>query len=266
MKAKFILFQCLLFLVSIMQAQTINDYLDQYRIVPQMISQHPDGEWLLSASSKETKPQLLRLSPINETEANIDTLNFGYYLNVSKLSNDGDHLLYGFADTIQDVRKTYMRKYDNGQFSEPIDFREKTGLKALTYFMLDKDNNVYFYTYAKDPKGLYRIMKVDENRYGKAELLLPNRSNYVPFSPLILDDQTMLLAQHGVDDQSVNGIYVSQKTDGVWQTPKKIEDWPYGWSLGFDKDGNIIYLNAQTRRVESFNKSTVWNTINPLIN
>ena len=47
---------------------------------------------------------------------------------------------------------------------------------------------------------------------------------------------------------------------------KKIEGWPYGWSLGFDKDGNIIYLNAQTRRVESFNKSTVWNTINPLIN
>ena len=266
MKTKFILLPCLLLVVSIAQAQSINDYLDQYQIIPQMISQHPDGEWLISASSKESKPQLLRLSPINETEANIDTLNFGYYLNVSKLSNDGDHLLYGFADTIQDVRKTYMRKYENGQFSKPIDFREKTGLKSLTYFMLDEDENVYFYSYTKKPKGLYRIMKADEDRYNEAELLLPNKPNYVPFSPLLLDEQTMLLAQHGVDDQSVNGIYVSQKTDGKWQTPKKIEGWPYGWSLGFDKDGNIIYLNAQTRRIESFSKSMVWNTINTLIN
>ncbi|TKS55720.1 hypothetical protein [Mesohalobacter halotolerans] len=265
MKLKLLLAEILLLVNSVAPAQNINNYLDQYQIIPQMISQHPNGEWFISANSKGTTPQLFKLTPINEEEAKIDTLDYGFYLNISKLSNDGDHLLYAFADTIQDVRKTYLRTYENGQFSEPVDFRKMTGLKALTYFMVDKNENVYFYTYAKDPKGLYRIMKTDEDRYGKAELLLPNRSNYVPFSPLLLDEKTMLLAQHGVDDQSVNGIYVSQKTAGKWQTPVKIEDWPYGWSLGFDKNGDIIYINAQTRRTEYYKLEEVQKTLKNLI-
>jgi hypothetical protein len=217
-----------------------------------MISQHPDGEWFISGSLKGSTPQLLKLSPTNDNQLKLDTLDYGFYQNISKLSNDGDHLFYAFADTIQDVRKTYLRSYKDGKLGKPRDFRKMTGLKALTYFMVDKNENVYFYTYAKDPKGLYRIMKTDEDCYGKAELLFSNRSNYVPFSPLLLNEKTMLLAQHGVDDQSVNGIYVSQKTAGKWQTPVKIKDWPYGWSLGFDKNGDIIYINAQTRRIEYY--------------
>ena len=115
-------------------AQDINTYLEKYDISPNMISQHPDGEWFISGSLNGSTPQLLKLTPTNDKQLKLDTLDYGYYLNVSKLSNDGDHLLYGFADTIQDVRKTYMRKYENGQLSEPVDFRENDGLKSVDLF------------------------------------------------------------------------------------------------------------------------------------
>jgi len=245
-------------------AQDINTYLDKYDITPNMISQHPDGEWFISGSLKGSTPQLLKLTPTDDKQLQLDRLDYGFYQNISKLSNDGDHLLYAFADTIQDKRKTYLRSYKDGKLGKPMDFRKMTGLKALTYFMVDKNENVYFYTYAKDPKGLYRIMKTDEDRYGKAELLLPNRSNYVPFSPLFIDENTMLLAQHGQDDQSVNGIYFSVEKDGEWQEPIKINDLPYGWSLGFDKSGDLIYINAKTKRIEHYNFEEIKHTINEL--
>jgi hypothetical protein len=239
-------------------SQDINTYLDKYKLYPNMISQHPDGEWFLSTKPIESgTPELVKITPESPTEAKIDTLDYGFYLNISKLSNDGDHLLYAFADTIQDVRKTYMRPYKNGELGEPLDFRALTGLKSLTYFMIDKVDNVYFYSYSKSPKGIYRVLKQENGRYSEAELLIPKRPDLVPFSPLLLDDKTMLMAIHGEDDQSTNGIYVSKKTDNTWAKTLKIEDMPYGWSLGFDKDGHVIYINAKTRRIEKYSQNTI---------
>ncbi len=246
-------------------AQDINDYLDQYDITPNMISQHPDGEWFVSGSLKDSTPQLLKLTPTEDKQLQLDTLDYGFYQNISKLSNDGDHLLYAFADTIQDVRKTYLRTYKDGKLGKPLDFRKMTRLKALTYFMVDDNENVYFYTYAREPKGLYKISKQDENAYGEAELLIPNRPNLVPFSPLLLDEKTMLLAQHGQDDQNVNGIYCSVAKDGEWQEPIKIERLPYGWSLGFDKYGDLIYINAKTKRIEHYNLEDLKKILKKLI-
>ena len=265
MKLKLLLAESLLLVNLVAPAQNINNYLDQYQIIPQMISQHPDGEWFVSGSLKGSTPQLLKLTPTDDKQLQLDTLNYGFYQNISKLSNDGDHLLYAFADTIQDVRKTYLRSYKNGKLGKSRDFRKMTGLKALTYFMVDKNENVYFYTYAREPKGLYRVMKEGQNNYSVAELLIPNRPNLVPFSPLLLDENTMLLAQHGKEDKSVNGIYVSRKIDNQWQTPVKIEGWPYGWSLGFDKDGDIIYINAKTKKIEYYNLEEIKQTINELL-
>ena len=264
MKLKLLLAESLLLVNLVAPAQNINNYLDQFQIIPQMISQHPDGKWFISGSLNGSTPQSIKLTPTNDNQLKLDTLDYGFYQNISKLSNDGDHLLYAFADTIKDVRKTYMRTYENGQFSEPIDFREKTGLQSLTYFMLDKNENVYFYSYTKKPKGLYKITN-ENGEYQKATLLIANRPNFVPFSPLLLDENTMLLAQHGKEDKSVNGIYVSRKIDNQWQTPVKIEGWPYGWSLGFDKDGDIIYINAKTKKIEHYNLEEIKHTINELL-
>jgi hypothetical protein len=115
--------------------------------------------------------------------------------------------------------------------------------------MIDEPGNVYFYTYGMDPKGIYKIEK-DEEGYGETELLIANRPNFVPFSPLLIDENTMLLAQHGQGDNSVNGIYVSKKGNNGWSTPKKLEGLPYGWSLGFGEDNDIVYLVAETRKVK----------------
>jgi hypothetical protein len=237
--------------VSDSHSQEINDVIEQFDLSPQMISYHSDGEWFMSNRTDGDNPfELLRISGVKTNDAKIDTLDFGHYLNVSKLSNDGDQLLYGFLDTLQaePQRRTYMRRYENGSFSEPIDFREESGLNALTYFMIDEPGNVYFYTYNLDPKGIYRIDKTD-NGYKDPKLLISNRPNYVAFSPLLLDEDTLLLAQHGQDDNSVNGIYVSKRKDGEWVTPVKLKDLPYGWSLGFGENDSIIYLIAESRMV-----------------
>jgi hypothetical protein len=149
-----------------------------------------------------------------------------------------------------------MRPYKNGELGEPTDFRALTGLESLTYFMIDKDDNVYFYSYSKQPKGIYRVMKQEDGSYSEAELIISKRPDLVPFSPLLLDENTMLMAIHGEEDKSTNGIYVSRKTKDNWQKPVKLKDWPYGWSLGFDKDKNIIYINTRTRRIERFDPKT----------
>jgi len=232
------------------RAQTINDVIERYDLSPQMISYHPNGEWIMSSSSDGENPYLLiRIDDAETTEAEIDTLDYGYYLNISKLSNDGDELLYGFLDTLKTERNTYLRTYEDGTFSEPVDFREKTGLNALTYFMIDEPGNIYFYTYDLDPKGIYKLEKTVDG-YGEPMLLISNRPNYVPFSPLLIDETTMLLAQHGQDDNSVNGIYVSKKENSRWSTPVKLEGLPYGWSLGFGEENSVIYLIAETRKVK----------------
>ena len=234
------------------RAQSINEVIEQYDLSPQMISYHPEGEWIMSTRSEGDNPfLLLRIDGIEMAETEIDTLDYGYYLNISKLSNDGDQLLYGFLDTLgtDSQRRTYLRTYENDTFGEPLDFREKTGLNALTYFMIDEPGNVYFYTYGMDPKGIYKIEK-DAEGYGEPELLIANRPNFVPFSPLLIDENTMLLAQHGQGDNSVNGIYVSKKGNNGWSTPKKLEGLPYGWSLGFGEDNDIVYLVAETRKVK----------------
>lgn len=261
MKKTILLSICFL-VMKVVTSQDINTYLDKYKLYPNMISQHPDGEWFLSTKPvKSGTPELVKITPVSLTEAKIDTLDYGFYLNISKLSNDGDHLLYAFADTIQDVRKTYMRPYKNGELGKPTDFRALTGLESLTYFMVDKDENVYFYSYSKQPKGIYRVMKQEGGSYSEAELIIPKRPDLVPFSPLLLDEKTMLMAIHGEEDKSTQGIYVSWKTKDNWQKPVKLKYWPYGWSLGFDQDGNIIYLNAKTRRIESFDKKATMTTI-----
>jgi uncharacterized protein YxeA len=236
--------------LSDIQAQTINGVIEKYELTPQMISYHPNGEWIMSSSSEGNNPYLLiRIDDVKTTEAEIDTLDYGYYLNISKLSNDGDELLYGFLDTLKSERKTYLRTYEDGTFSEPVDFRKKTGLNALTYFMIDEPGNVYFYTYDLDPKGIYKLEKTADG-YGEPALLISNRPNYVAFSPLLIDETTLLLAQHGQDDNSVNGIYVSKKENSRWSTPVKLEGLPYGWSLGFGEEDSVIYLIAETRKVK----------------
>ena len=236
--------------LSDIQAQTINGVIEKYELTPQMISYHPNGEWIMSSSSEGNNPYLLiRIDDFKTTEAEIDTLDYGYYLNISKLSNDGDELLYGFLDKLKSERKTYLRTYEDGTFSEPVDFRKKTGLNALTYFMIDEPGNVYFYTYDLDPKGIYKLEKTADG-YGEPALLISNRPNYVAFSPLLIDETTLLLAQHGQDDNSVNGIYVSKKENSRWSTPVKLEGLPYGWSLGFGEEDSVIYLIAETRKVK----------------
>ena len=236
--------------LSDIQAQTINGVIEKYELTPQMISYHPNGEWIMSSSSEGNNPYLLiRIDDVKTTEAEIDTLDYGYYLNISKLSNDGDELLYGFLDTLKSERKTYLRTYEDGTFSEPVDFRKKTGLNALTYFMIDEPGNVYFYTYDLDPKGIYKLEKTADG-YGEPALLISNRPNYVAFSPLLIDETTLLLAQHGQDDNSVNGIYVSKKENSRWSTPVQLEGLPYGWSLGFGEEDSVIYLIAETRKVK----------------
>ena len=263
---KTILLSISLLIMNFVTSQNINTYLDKYKLYPNMISQHPDGEWFLSTKPIESgTPELVKITPVSRTEAKIDTLDYGFYLNISKLSNDGDHLLYAFADTIQDVRKTYMRPYKNGELGEPTDFRAFTGLESLTYFMIDKDDNVYFYSYSKSPKGIYRVLKQEDGKYSEAELLIPKRPDLVPFSPLFLDDETMLMAIHGEEDQSTNGIYVSIKKNNTWKKPVKMEDMPYGWSLGFDKNGHVIYINAKTRRIERYSQNTIRKAIDKTI-
>lgn len=254
-KALFIMFistQCI-------KAQIINSILESNDIKPQMISYHPDGDWLISSKANNgNKFHLVRIQNYQTNSPKIDTLDFGYYQNVSKLSNDGDEFLYGFLDTLQQKpqRRTFLRKYENSRFSEPIDFKKETGLNALTYFMLEDNGDVYFYTYDLSPKGIYKVTKLEKS-YSEPELLIANRPNYVPFSPLLIDNKTMIMAQHGQEDKSINGIYVSRYYDGKWELPKKLEGLPYGWSLGFGEQNSIIYLVSKTRKVKEISMETL---------
>jgi len=244
-------------------AQAINSVMKKYGIVPQMVSYHPDDEWFISSKSDDgNKFILLQIRDYQTSKPKIDTLDFGYYLNISKLSNDGDELLYGFLDTLsaEPTRRTYLRKYSNGSFSEPTDLRKKTGFGALTYFMLNDTGDIYFYTYDLQPKGLYKIEK-KADQYSEPKLLIANRPNYVPFSPIMLDEKTMLLAQHGQEDKRVNGIYVSKKDNDQWSTPVKLEGLPYGWSLGYGKGDTIVYLVAETRMVKELSRKALKATI-----
>lgn len=245
--------------IQCINAQNINSILESNDIHPQMISYHPSGDWLISSKvNNGSKFQLIRIRDYQTKELQIDTLYFGYYQNISKLSNDGDEFLYSFLDTLQQKpeRKTYLREYKNGRFGEPIDFKLETGLNALTYYMIEDNGDVYFYTYDLSPKGIYKLKKLEKG-YSEPKLLIANRPNYVPFSPLLIDKNTMIMAQHGKEDKSVNGIYASRYNDGKWRLPKKLDGLPYGWSLGFGKEDNIIYLIAATRKVKEISIETL---------
>jgi len=238
--------------ISIGQDRHINELLNLYDLNPQMISYHPDGEWLISTqSSGKNKSVLIHLKLNSGGDlVDMDTLNYGYYINISKLANDGDHLIYSFLDTLSQNRKTYKRSYIDGKFSEPVDIKAMSGIPTLTYFMMDSNEDIYYYTYDQDPNGIY-LTRFINGEYQAPEILIPNRPNHVPFSPFLLDESTMILAQHGVEDKSVNGIYVSHRHNGNWQEPIKLDGLPYGWSIGIAPESNeILYLTSAEKRVE----------------
>ncbi|HKK75661.1 MAG TPA: hypothetical protein VJ953_11360 [Saprospiraceae bacterium] len=112
MKSLFCLFTFFLGWSSLVQAQVINDFLDQYGINPVTISFHPSGDALVSTSLDQSDlSQYLLLISKEQGTFRVDTLETSRP-NRSAFSRGGEYLVYNYFDPVSGDFYTAKRKYD----------------------------------------------------------------------------------------------------------------------------------------------------------
>lgn len=229
------------------KAQTegeINAFLQEYDISPQTISIHPDGALLISSSyNRELKNNfLIHATGIGSESIQIDTLDVNRPTR-SAFSKDGNYILY---NEIEETQKTVVRSYGGlNNIGPEFNLTQETGFDAMYYYSL-QDSIFAFYTYVTEesPQNGVYISLFDGAGASKPEQLFQNGNNRVFFSPLLLNESTMILAAHGQEDNSTNGVYISRKDEGVWAYPKQLVDIPYGYSFDWVDDETIMYITS----------------------
>jgi hypothetical protein len=227
----------------------INDFLEQKNIGLQTVSLHPNGTILISSSyNRESENNYLihvrglNQSNLNQREVTLDTLDVNRPSR-SAFSKNGKYIIY---NEIDDGQRTLLRSYDGiDNLGEEINLTEATGYDAMYYYSL-QDSTFLFYTYVEEdhPDNGVHVSTFDGTALSQSRLVFPNGNNRVFFSPLLLDSSTMILAAHGQEDSSTNGVYISKRVNGSWQYPDLLKDLPYGYSFDWVDSNTVMYYTS----------------------
>ena len=246
--------------------EQINSLLDSLNINPITISFHPEGDILIStAYNRSDKSQYLLLITKPEGKVNIDTLSTSRP-NRSAFSSDGEYLVHNFQDEVSVEFYTVKRKYDGPQnIGVPYYLSERLFVDNMYYYFMDDHQDFYYYTYNRENRsdGGLLYAKFENGEYQKPQMIYPDRENAVAYSPLLLDDKTMIFTQHGVSDDTFEGIHFSLKNkEGKWSDPVMLEVIPMSNVItSYDKN-TVAFLVAKTGRLRFYDKSKIMFMIN----
>lgn len=250
---------------SLYAQEEVNHLLDSLKLRPMTISFHPEGDILIStAYNRSDKTQYLLLITNPEGKLNIDTLSTSRP-NRSAFSEDGEYLIHNFRDDVSGDFYTVKRKYDGPEnIGAPYYLSERLFVDNMYYYFMDGNQDFYYYTYVRENRseGGLLYSKFENGRYQKPQMIHPDRENAVAYSPLLLNDNTMIFAQHGVKDETYQGIHFSIKNDkGQWSEPKVIEEIPMSNVITYYNENEISFLVAETARLKLYKKEDIMEMI-----
>jgi hypothetical protein len=248
----------------------INQLLDSLGINPITISFHPKGDILISTDlNREDMTQyLLLISHISDTMS-IDTLKCDRP-NRSAFSKNGEFLIYNFNDPISDKFYTVKRKYDGPKnIGDPFYISEHLFADNMYYYFMDENEDFYYYTYVQKNRSQGGLLysKFENGRYQKPQMIHPDRENAVAYSPVILNEETMIFAQHGIKDNTYRGVHYSIKNkNGEWSDPILLDEIPMSNVITFFDENTVAFLVAKNARVKFYDKAYLLDLIQSNIN
>ena len=185
--------------------------------------------------------------------------------NRSVFSRDGEYLLHNFLDEVSDKFYTAKRKYNGpDDIGPPVLISEALFVDNMYYYYMDGNQDFYYYTYVHEnrPEGGLLYSKFENGRYQKPQMIHPDRENAVAYSPLLLNDNTMIFAQHGIKDDTYRGIHFSIKNDeGQWSEPELLEEIPMSNVITYFDDDTVGFLRASDSRVVIMSKDELYKMI-----
>ncbi|MEO0626621.1 MAG: hypothetical protein AAFY91_06505 [Bacteroidota bacterium] len=244
--------------------QPINQILDSLALEPYTVSFHPAGFVLIAEYSRDTDEQVLILVDQNSSQTSIDTLQISG-VNQAIFSKDGDYVLYNAVDPLSNEIYTIKRRFSpTGQFGFPTYVSQQLLLDNMGYYSMDGDETLYFYTHREgDPSrsGLF-LSQFENGYYRSPELILANRENAVAYSPQILRKDTLIFTQHGIVDQTPNGIYYAFKHGDIWSAPIRLADLPFSHAITYYDEETLAFLLDKNSRIALFTKGEILQMIN----
>jgi|GEM_PF-6708436 len=245
--------------------EQINSLLDSLNINPITISFHPKGDILISTSYNQSdKSQYLLLITNREKDIRIDTLSSSRP-NRSVFSSDGEYLVHNVLDDVSNNFYTLKRKYNGpDDIGAPYNLSERLFVDNMYYYFMDEKQDFYYYTYNRENRaeGGLLYAKFENGDYQKPQVIHPDRENAVAYSPLLLDADTMIFAQHGVEDDSFEGIHFSLKNEeGQWSKPVMLNDIPMSNVISHYDQDKIAFLVAKTSKLKFFDKDEILSMI-----
>jgi hypothetical protein len=264
MKKNILLISFIILNTSLCAQEEVNRLLDSLHIIPTTISFHPEGDILISTSWSREKPQYLLVITQAEGMTKIDTLSSNRP-NRSVFSRDGEYLVHNFLDEVSDKFYTAKRKYNSpDDIGVPVLISEALFVDNMYYYYMHDNQDIYYYTYVRENRSLGGLLysKFENDRYQKPQMIHPDRENAVAYSPLLLNDNTMIFAQHGVKDENYQGIHYSIKNDkGQWSEPEVLEEIPMSNVITYYNENEISFLVAETARLELYKKKEIMEMI-----
>jgi len=260
MKTLLFLLIGLAFSLSIASQQRVNHLLDSLEIVPTTISFHPRGDILISTSWSKEEPQYLLLISQAEGKVKIDTLS-SQRPNRSVFSTNGEYLIHNYQDEVSGNFHTAKRKYNApDDIGPPVLISKELFADNMYYYFMDENQDFYYYTFVRENRseGGLLYSKFENGYYQKPEMIHPDRDNAVAYSPLLLDEKTMIFAQHGIEDDTYRGVHYSLKDQaGQWSEPKLLSEIPMSDVITFYKQDTVAFLVAKDYRLKFLSKSTI---------
>ncbi|SHE99928.1 hypothetical protein SAMN05444278_11212 [Psychroflexus salarius] len=264
MKKTILLILLIILNTSLCAQEEVNRLLDSLKIIPTTISFHPEGDILISTSWSREKPQYLMVITKPEGKINIDTLS-SQRPNRSVFFKDGAYLVHNYRDEVSGKFYTAKRKYNSpDDIGAPVLISEALFVDNMYYYFMDDNQDFYYYTYVRENRaeGGLLYSKFENGRYQKPQMIHPDRKNAVAYSPLLLNDKTMIFAQHGVKDDTNQGIHFSIKNDeGQWSAPEVLEEIPMSNVITYYNENEISFLVAKTARLKLYQKKYIMEMI-----
>lgn len=178
--------------------------------------------------------------------------------NRAAFSKGGEYIIYNTFDPLSREQYTIKRKFDGkDKFGSPFYLSQQLMLDNMYYYFMDEEENFYYYTFVRKDRsqgGLF-LSAFENGRYQKPQQIYPDRENAVAYTPLILDEETMLFTQHGIKDNSTNGTYFALKEGEKWSDPILLEEIPFSNVITYYDEDTVAFLLAETARVKLYPKA-----------
>ena len=101
------------------------------------------------------------------------------------------------------------------------------------------------------------FLPIDPGFLFAVKMIYLDRDNSLAFSPLLFNDQTMNFTQHGIRDNSTDGIYFSIKDNsGNWSASELLDDIPMSDVITYYTEDKIAFF-AKTYRLTFYDTTEI---------